>query len=313
MVILLQYLFYFLFLLSYICIISDNEKLMQDNIKYSPSLPTTSDSFFFDHVHITWDKQIHLHQDDSWELSYVITGRGTRIIGDTIEPFTQGEVILIPPNIPHCWSFDESVYDDTGKIENITITFTNKLLENCCLTFSELSDIVVRIQENSDAISFSGDTLLKLQKAMVSMVAETRSEKVSSLIKLFNIIAFPEAKNVVGRPVVEDKKTKKMQNIYLYVMNNYQHNITLDEVAEFVGMERSSFCVFFRKMTNKPFFSFLTEYRIESSCQMLSKTTKTISEICIASGFRDIPYYNRVFKKIKQVTPSEYRKHIAQT
>lgn len=101
---------------------------------------------------------------------------------------------------------------------------------------------------------------------------------------------------------------KRKQSIYLYVMNNYQHNITLDEASRFAGMEKSAFCVFFKKMTGKSFFTFLTDYRIEASCQMLLKTSKSVAEVCIASGFRDVPYYNRVFKKAKEMTPSEYRR-----
>jgi transcriptional regulator GlxA family with amidase domain len=128
-----------------------------------------------------------------------------------------------------------------------------------------------------------------------------------SLIKLFALISSPEKTVTVGHPVVEDRNTKRLQQIYLYVMNNYQRDITLDEVARFACMAKSSFCIFFKKMTNQSFFAFLTEYRVTSSCQMLLKTSMSVAEICFASGFRDIPYYNRVFKKLKGITPTEYR------
>lgn len=281
---------------------------MRKNIKYTLEPEKSGVSFSFDHVHITWDNQLSLHQQDSWELSYVITGRGMRVIGDIMEPFPQGEVVLIPPNIPHYWSFDEKVSDSEGKIENITIVFTNRFLENTVMVFPELFDTIRRIQSNENAISFSGETLSKLQAIMISMIPASQTERISSLFRLLHLIAFPQATSIVGRPVIEDRNTKRMQNIYLYVMNNYQHNITLDEIARFTGMEKSAFCVFFKKMTKKSFFSFLTEYRIESSCQMLLKTTKSIAEICISSGFRDVPYYNRVFKRTKNITPSEYRR-----
>ncbi|NDV68865.1 AraC family transcriptional regulator [Dysgonomonas sp. 25] len=281
---------------------------MKENIKYSHNLEITGASFFYDHVHINYEDQISLHQQESWELSYVITGRGTRVIGDLMESFSEGEVILIPPNIAHCWYFDASIHDTEGKIENISITFSNKLLENCRSIFVELTDTIRQIQENSNAISFSMETLSEIQQIMLSMSKETTAERIVSFIRLLNIIANPHTTNIVGHPTREDKKTKKIQSIYLYVMNNYQHNITLEKIAQFVGMEKSSFCVFFKKMTNKSFFTFLTEYRIDSSCQMLLETNKSISEVCIASGFRDVPYYNRIFKKIKHITPGEYRK-----
>lgn len=230
-----------------------------------------------------------------------------RVIGDTMEPFGAGEVILIPPNIPHYWSFDESESDREGKIENITLTFSEDLLKNVKVAFAELNDHVNRIEGLEDAISFGGETLQKLQKILCEMKTESNIEQLSSLIKIVTLISSPEIAATVGHPIVGDRKTKRLQRIYLYVMDNFQRHITLDNISMHIGMERAAFCVFFKKMTGKSFFSFLTEYRINVACDMLSKTNKTITEICIASGFRDVPYFNRVFKELKQTTPSRFR------
>jgi len=280
---------------------------MINKIKYTHIPKDEEFSFHFDHVRIYWDEQITFHQQKTWELSYIITGSGTRIIGDTIEPFSRNEVILIPPDIPHCWSFDELDSDEDGRIENITITFSSEFLENCMHLFPELSSCIKSIGQNTQAISFKGDVLVGLQQLLVSMIEETKVERVSSFIKLLVLLSSTENTNLVGTLVREDKKAKRMQKILLYIMNNYQNTITLEEMAKLIDLDRSSFCIFFKKMTGKTFFTYLTEYRIESSCQMIIMTNMTIAEICYASGFRDIPYYNRVFKKMKKVTPTEYR------
>jgi len=281
---------------------------MLKKIKYTHVPESKEHSFHFDHVKIYWNEQITFHEQNSWELSYVITGSGQRIIGDTIEPFFRNEIILIPPNIPHCWSFDELDADDSGKIENITITFSDLFLDNCKITFPELDDIINRVLRNKEAISFKGDTHIRLQDLLTSMKTESEIEKISSLIKVLALISSSENTSAVGKPVIEDKKTKRMQKILLYIMNNYQSTITLEEIAKLIDLDKSSFCIFFKKMTGKTFFTYLTEYRIESSCQMIAKTNLTIAEICFASGFKDVPYYNRVFKKIKKIKPTEYRK-----
>jgi len=283
---------------------------MLKKIKYVQNPEVEKYSFHFDHVWIYWNEQITFHQQKTWELSYVITGSGTRMIGDTIEPFSRDEIILIPPDIPHCWSFDELDADKNGKIENITITFSDQFLENYSATFPEMSSYIQRIRQNTLAISFSGDTLLRLHNLLKTMVKETEVERLSSFVKLLAVISFPEQANTVGKPIVEDKKTKRMQKILLYVMNNYQNTITLDEMARLINLNKASFCIFFKKMTNKTFFSYLTEYRIESACQMIVKTNMTISEICFACGFKDVPYFNRMFRKIKKITPSQYRKSL---
>ena len=281
---------------------------MLKKIKYAHVPEFEERSFLFDYVRIYRDEQITFHEQKTWELSYVIIGSGTRIIGDTIELFSRNEIILIPPNIPHCWSFDELDADDSGKIENITIVFSDSFLYNCKTAFPELDDVIKKILANEEAISFKGDTLVRLQNLLISMKTESEIERISSLIKILALISSPGNANAVGKPLVEDRKTKRMQKILLYIMNNYQNTITLEEMAKLVGLDKSSFCIFFKKMTGKTFFTYLTEYRIESSCQMITKTNMTIAEICFASGFKDVPYYNRVFKKTKNIRPTEYRK-----
>lgn len=280
---------------------------MESAVKYCHIPDEENKPFFFDHVHIFSNEQISLHQQKTWELSYVIFGKGMRVIGDTMEPFSSGEVILIPPNIPHYWSFDESERDHEGKIENITLTFSEDLLKNTKNAFTELVGPIDRIQELEDAISFGGETLQKLQNTLHEMKTESNVERLSSLIKIIALISLPEISSTVGRPIIEDRKTKRLQRVYLYVMDNFQHHITLDNISMHVGMERTAFCIFFKRMTGQSFFSFLANYRINVACDMLLKTNKNVTEICIASGFRDVPYFNRVFKELKQTTPSRFR------
>ncbi|MBT2620736.1 AraC family transcriptional regulator [Chryseobacterium sp. ISL-6] len=278
---------------------------MKQNLKYYPNIKTKR--FHFDHVHIKWDQQVPLHQQETWELSYIITGSGARIIGDVVENFSKGEIILIPPNIPHCWSFDESVHDREGKIENITIVFENNFLKNCTLIFPELFTVISELQNNENAVSFTGEPLEKLQVLMTSMIHQNDIKRISSFIILLELISYCKDMRIVGRPITENKQEKKLQKIHLYILSNFQRDITLEEISQSVGMQKSSFCVFFKRMTGKSFFTYLTEFRIESSCQMLLKTKLSVKEICIASGFSDIPYYNRVFKKIKGMSPGYYR------
>lgn len=281
---------------------------MFKKIKYTHIPKFEECSFHFDHVNIFWHEQITLHEQKSWELSYVITGSGTRIIGDRLEPFYRNEVILIPPNIPHCWLFDELDADCDGKIENITITFSELFLENCTRTFPELLPFLKSLQDKEQAVSFKEDNLVFLQNILKSMIHQSMVERISSFIQVLSVIGCSDNIEKVGKRLVEDKKTRRMQKIQLYIMNNYQNTITLDEMSKLVDMNKSSFCVFFKRMAGKSFFSYLNEYRIESSCQMILKTNLTIAEICYFSGFKDVPYYNRTFKKLKKCSPVNYRK-----
>ncbi|MDR0748247.1 MAG: AraC family transcriptional regulator [Tannerellaceae bacterium] len=265
-------------------------------------------SFTVDYVRIVWHEHLSLHQQKTWELSHVLVGKGTRLTGGVAEAFSAGEVVLIPPGLPHTWLYDESVSNENGEIENITVVFSDSLLTYLAKAFPELETVVSEIQNNKVAISFGGDALQQLQQLTAAMARQSKIEQISSLIKLFMLLASQEKSVIAGYPLVDDKKERKLQQIYWYVMNHFRQDITLDEIAQFVNMGKSSFCTFFRRMTGQTFFTYLTGYRIESSCQMLTETDKPIADVCFESGFRDMPHYNRVFKKLKKVTPTHYRK-----
>jgi AraC-like DNA-binding protein/quercetin dioxygenase-like cupin family protein len=276
-----------------------------ENLKYYPSHQT--ETFSFSHVHIKNDQQVPLHQQETWELAYIIKGSGVRMIGDMVENFTEGEVVLLPPDIPHCWSFDKNVVDEKGKIENICVFFKKEFLETCKDNFPQLRDAVEKILKIRNAISFSGKSLAVLQRLMKTMSRQNEVEKLSSLILILDHISSSETVEIVGKPLHNHKSEKKMNEINMFVLNHFHREISLDEVSKYVGMPTSSFCVFFKKMMGKSFISYLTEFRIETSCQLLLKTSMAVSEVSIASGFNDIPYYNRVFKKLKKCTPKEFR------
>ncbi|WP_159472074.1 AraC family transcriptional regulator [Chryseobacterium sp. 18068] len=273
--------------------------------KYYPS--KSSETFSFDHVHTEFDKQVPLHQQETWELAYIITGSGIRTIGDVVENFSEGEIILIPPDIPHCWSFDKNIHDKEGKIENICIFFKSKFLNDLKNFYPEFGNSLLKIEENTNALSFYGKAQKKLQELLKSMSSQNAIERLSSLLLILNQISSSESANIVGY-IKERKNEDKLHEVYMFVLNQSHRAITLDEVAQIAGMPKSTFCLFFKKMTGKSFVTYLIEFRIESSCQMLIKTKLSVSEICVETGFNDIPYFNRIFKKIKKITPTEYRK-----
>jgi len=281
---------------------------MNEKMKYCPVDIANDKSFSFDHVRVVWNEQITLHQSPTCELSYIIVGSGTRIVGDTTEFFKTGEVVFLPPNMPHEWYFDEFDNDEEGKIENITIQFSVDFLEKTSGVFPELFKYIEEIRQIKQAVKFQGNTQKSLQKIMTGMTFENEWEQLLSLLRILVLIGSSNETSIVGSFEKQSKSSVKMQNVARYIVNNFQRKITLDEVARYVGMNRSSFCSFYKKMKGKSFFSDLNEYRINSSCVMLKETSMSVADICFAVGFDDVPHFNRTFKKIKGVSPKEFRK-----
>ena len=262
----------------------------------------------YDHVRIAPEKQMGRHaHDDSWELSYVITGKGTRIVGDSEEPFAEGDMVLIPPGIPHVWNFNQEVTDRGGMIENMTIIIRKDFLTKVAEALPGFAGHIMRFQAIEGAVSFYGDKVEEISSLLKSMRTENTDDRELSVLKIIRL-ASEEKGCVIGHYTKPDITAQRLSKISVYTVCNFARNITLDEVASYSGMNRSAFCTFFRKQMGKTYFNYLNEIRVEEAARLLSKGGMSITDVCYACGFNDIAYFSRTFRRLKGCPPSVYTK-----
>ncbi len=263
-------------------------------------------SFTFNAVHLAPSEQIGLHRQSTWELSYIIVGSGMKLIGDSTEPFRSGEVVMIPPEMPHCWFFDDNITDVQGRIANITVTFSNEFLDNCSAAFPELEECIDGLKEKRDAVKFDGGKSIAIASILEEMRDLDTVERVAPMIRLLLLVSSKSREHVISKYREADKEKDRMNRIRTYIICNAKRDITLDDMARYVGMNRTSFCIFFKKAAGKTFITYLNEYRVELACQLLKQKKMCISEICYQVGFNNVPYFNRIFKRLTGTSPGEY-------
>lgn len=99
----------------------------------------------------------------------------------------------------------------------------------------------------------------------------------------------------------------KLKAVLSYIRDNYESQITLEELSDIAGMSPRYFCRAFSSMTGKTPIAYLNYYRIECAGELLKLTDKTVTEIAISCGFNDMSYFSKQFKRYKCITPSQYR------
>ena len=264
-------------------------------------------SFEYAYVLLPPERQIPMHSQHTWELSCVINGAGTRLLGDESEPFGAGDAVLIPPGMIHHWYFWNDSTDAEGNIENVTIIFKTDFIRNVQKCFPELSDAMGHILQLTDTIVFSGEARNRICRAMIDMRSQTPERRIFSFAEILLMIAEDNTGRVVANPKRLTRNEIRLSQISAYVNCNYHREISLDEISGYVGMNRTAFCSFFKRQTGQTFIEFLNGVRLSRAKEMLQGGDQTIIQICSAVGISDAPYFCRIFKKAFGMTPTELR------
>lgn len=113
-----------------------------------------------------------------------------------------------------------------------------------------------------------------------------------------------------GDANTEYKATKLMTEACLYISQNCTKSLTLDDISRHIGVSKSHFSHLFKRYTNMTFIDFLTTERIKKAEFLISNPKAHIIDIAFDSGFSSLSSFNRAFKKIKGISPSEFRETI---
>lgn len=253
----------------------------------------------------------HFHPE--LELVMIIKSTGTRFIGDSIEKFNEGEVVLLGENLPHMWINDPTYYTDNTelKAEAIAVHFKKEFLGNTFFEVPEMIKIANLINKASSGLLFT-DINKKLKLKINSLVDLNDFDKVVSLLQILHKLAENKSARILSskgyiKPFNQES-SQALEKIYEYIYKNFNKPISSRKVAEIANMNSSSFSRFFTKIHRKSFTRYLNEIRVGYACKMLIEGEQKIISICYESGFRNVSNFNRQFKLIRGITPNEFAK-----
>ena len=267
-------------------------------------------SFFFVDIHINPKLEAKLHQHDAWELYYVTHGYGNRMAGDTVQSFSAGDVVLIPPSMMHRWEYVPDSVNKNGNICYLMLCFSDSIVVRCMELFPELRNRMTDIKFPVDALKFGTESSSIIRNTLIQMNGMDELDRLCEMLRLLPVIFGTSDHVSVGKPTRIERDVRRIQQISTYVMAHYAHPISLEDIAAEVGMNRSAFCSYFKRIKGMTFSQFVSQYRLNTACELLKHSQKQVSEICFMVGFNDLPHFVRVFTKSMGMSPSKYRKQI---
>jgi AraC-like DNA-binding protein len=255
------------------------------------------------------EKHQKWHYHPEIELVYVNNGSGKRQVGLNLSNYNDGLLVLVGSNLPHTGFTD--YFDDERK--EVVIQFKENFLGDSLKEVFEFKNIFNLLKTSKKGIVFEGDIKKKIGLAMLGLQYETSFQKVITLITILNDLSRSknyEILNISNYNINGINENERIRKAFNFIKDNYKNEVSLEKVAKEVHMTVPSFCRYFKSQTNKTFIQFLIEYRINNALKLLTQSDKDIKNISYECGFNNYSHFNRSFKKINLISPSDYRKKI---
>ena len=255
-------------------------------------------------------KSNRIHSHKNYELNLIISGAGRRIVGNHISSYETGDLVLLGPDLAHCWEVNGKYKNEEA--ECIVTHFYENIISSDFFNIPELEGVMGLLKESGSGIVFKGPKVNTAANAIRRMENLKGLESYIGLLKVFNLLLKIDQREYLALPsslpAHFGRDHDKINRIYEYVFQNIHQGIKLEEVASFVFMEPSSFCRYFKKKTGQTFMDYVKSVRIGIAAKLLAETDKQISQICYESGYNNLANFNHYFKLYIGKTPSEYRK-----
>lgn len=258
-----------------------------------------------------------IHNHSVYELNFVENAKGVRrIVGDSQEVIGDYDLCLITsPDLEHVWEQNECHSDD---IREITVQFDFSMSDDTLFGRNPYASITRMMQEAKKGLSFPLQAIMKVYGMLdtLSSVKDGFYAVQQFLTILYELSRCENARTLVSssyaKVAVEDD-SRRILKVKNFISKNYMDELRLPELASLAGMSSSAFSRFFKLHTGRNISEYIIDLRLGYAARMLVDTAKSISEIGFDCGFNNLSNFNRIFKKKKGCSPSEFRESYHKT
>ena len=258
-----------------------------------------------------------IHNHKVYELNFVEHAAGVRrIVGDSNEVIGEYDLVLITsPDLEHVWEQNDCQSED---IREVTVQFDIDFSSNGIFARNPFNSMKKMMTEAQKGLCFPMEAIMKVY---------TQLDTLSSIkdgfyaFMQFMTILYELSKCEGARPLASSSFAKvevssdsrRVQKVKNFIDQNYRYEIRLPQVAEIAGMSPSAFSRFFKLHTGRNLSEYIIDLRLGYASRMLVDSTHSIAEISFHCGFNNLSNFNRIFKKRKGCSPSEFRENYHKT
>lgn len=250
------------------------------------------------------------HYHPECEITYIVKGKGSLFIGDEMVDYGDDELVIFGPNLPHEFRSDVTESPDFYS-ESFSVHFDNYFLGEYFYQLPEVVLVKDLLLHATRGIRVDDrPTKMALRHLFEKLYNAKGLPKVYMVLEMFHLLTqCPKMVYLSSNSFVDSidhDKDNRINEVYQYVMKNFTSSIAIQDVASIVNMTPTSFCRFFKDRTHRSFMRYVTEVRVGYACRLLLEGKLTIAQVAYSSGFGNLSHFNKQFRAIKQMTPTQF-------
>jgi AraC-like DNA-binding protein len=257
--------------------------------------------------------QWHYHPE--FELTLTLNSRGQRYVGDSVDAYDDGDLVLLGPNLPHTWCSAERIAADRPH-HALVMWFTEEWGAGLTGQLPEMRGVAALLSRAGRGIAFSPEAATRVRPAIESIPGEAPSRRLLSLIGVLAALAEDEGAHPIagpgsGRIAANTPDRARIERVLDHIHAHYRGPIAVETLAELACLSPSGFHRLFRRHTRLTLTAYVAELRIGQACALLINTERPIAHIAEEAGYRSLANFNRQFLAAKGMTPRAFRRSFA--
>lgn len=246
----------------------------------------------------------HFHPE--CELTLIEASHGLRFVGDSIERFAPGDLVLLGPGLPHYWN---NPPDWRGQAKSIVVQFLPEVIGSA----PEFSAVRTLLQRAGRGIHFTGRAVREATERMRRMTELAPVPRFLLLMETLHLLSSARGTRLLASagyaPVFNVEDQSRLARVLDYVNAALAEGVEQREAARRAGLTPAGFSRYFRRKLGHTFEDFVNEVRVGRICRaLIDEPERTVAEIAFAHGYNNLANFNRQFLRRTGLSPVAYRR-----
>lgn len=248
----------------------------------------------------------HWHFHVEMELTLFTSGSGTRFVGDHIGNFVPGDLVLLGERLPHYWHTRQGS-------AGVSVQW-HFPLGHAFWAFPETALLAEVFQRAGRGLHLSGETATRISGWLQEMTLAENEDQLALLLRILACIRRASDGDLAALSsralalASESHYQQAIDKAVRHLAAHFREEVRLEEMLRLTHLSRPTFARQFKKLSGHTLSEFLNLLRVQAACRELVETDHSILDIAMRCGFTQVSFFNRLFRRLMQCSPGEYRR-----